>query len=114
MLPPGWARLLTSFIPTGSGTTTKTIGIVFVAACAASAPSGHSHQQIDVKCNELCGISLIELIAFSRIPILKREPRLWPTQLLELLAERNKEYGFLLFTTSVPKNADFSSFTCCV
>ena len=37
MFLPGWLRLSTNLLPTGSGTTMKTIGMVFVARCAASA-----------------------------------------------------------------------------
>src|ERR1700747_1459561 len=74
---------------------------------------GHGYQHVNVKCNEFCGKALIALEAFSGIPILEREPPLWPTQLLEFFAERNKEYGLLFLAASMPKNADLSSFTCC-
>src|SRR4029077_1758348 len=76
--------------------------------CCKCALGGDGHQQVHFECNELFGKSLVTLIAFSGISILKREPPLWPTQ----LAEWNEEDGLFLLTTSVPKNADLSSFTC--
>src|SRR3974390_2439039 len=72
--------------------------------CCQCALGGDGHQQVHFESNELFGKSLVTLKAFSGIPILKREPPLWPTQLLEFLAEWNEEDGLLFLTTSVPKN----------
>jgi hypothetical protein len=107
ILPPGRARLLTSSVPMGSGTTTKTIGIVEVACRAATAASLVTATRTSGLRDKLNGKLLEPLGDFIGKPVVQRNGlAVDVTEPLHASHESAEIDGFLFGAPGVPQNRD--------